>query len=200
MKQFSLTSKAFTLIELLIVIVIIGILAAAMIPRLTRLQDKARYAEVDKNFNNFKTIVYSAQSNSRLAVPQITQNWYSAGVCGYPFGGWWRLYLPGLSDDHPCRVNRINALRRIEVAAELQVWELAYMEKDPRGSPYLLDENEWEFPAKPCFGYYGQAANDTLISAWPDGYAPDYYIALLMYETGDNTTIEVPPLGCPGSY
>jgi len=39
MKNFT---KAFTLIELLIVIVIIGILAVALIPRLTGLQARAR--------------------------------------------------------------------------------------------------------------------------------------------------------------
>jgi general secretion pathway protein G len=34
--------KAFTLVEMLIVIVIIGILAAALIPRLTGIQSRAR--------------------------------------------------------------------------------------------------------------------------------------------------------------
>ena len=40
----SLKKKAFTLVEMLIVVVIIGILAAALIPRLTGAQSKARDA------------------------------------------------------------------------------------------------------------------------------------------------------------
>ena len=40
--QFSLLKKSFTLIEMLIVIVIIGILAAALVPRLQDVQGRAR--------------------------------------------------------------------------------------------------------------------------------------------------------------
>lgn len=43
MQRFSLKRKqSFTLIEMLIVIVIIGILAAALVPRLTDVQSRAR--------------------------------------------------------------------------------------------------------------------------------------------------------------
>lgn len=40
--QFFLHKKSFTLIEMLIVIVIIGILAAALVPRLQDIQARAR--------------------------------------------------------------------------------------------------------------------------------------------------------------
>ena len=61
--------KTFTLIEMLIVIVIIGILAAALVPRLTSLQSRAR------------------NSQRRVDVSQIPTalRIHAFDYCGYPF-------------------------------------------------------------------------------------------------------------------
>jgi|GEM_PF-2524641 len=74
-------SKAFTLIELLIVIVIIGILAVALIPRIIGAQEKARYVRVEKDFRDFKTAVFLAQSNTKKSLLQIT-NQSCTACCG----------------------------------------------------------------------------------------------------------------------
>ena len=64
-------TKAFTLIELLIVIVIIGILATALIPRIKGMQDKARYMRVEKDFQDLKTVIFMAQSNTQQTLGQM---------------------------------------------------------------------------------------------------------------------------------
>ena len=64
--------KAFTLIELLIVIVIIGILSVALIPRIQGMQNKARNLKVEKDLTNFKTAVFLAQINTKKPLKDIT--------------------------------------------------------------------------------------------------------------------------------
>ena len=179
--------KAFTLIELLIVIIIIWILATALIPRFTGMQDRARYARVQKDFRDFKTVIFMAQNNTNKTLREIVNdndvihpNCYSGGVVMND-----RRTLPA---NHTCRTDWSDALRKIEAAAGMATWSLSSLETDPWWSPYGLDPNEWD-PAYgwPCW------ARDVLYSWGPDGY-------IFSDHAWYTTRIIIPSMGCSDAY
>lgn len=181
----------FTLIELLIVIVIIGILAVVLIPRLTGMQDRARYAAVEKNFRDFKTAVFLAQSNTQKSLLGITSEPCSVCKCS-PY-----LQVQGLESNNICITSRESSLHAIEIAAWMNTWDLK-METDPRGAPYLLNQNEWEPIGT------GACVADTLSTAWPDGLRYGIFIddadKTNTQKNYDNKAIGIAPNGCPWAY
>ena len=66
MKKFLNNSKGFTLIELMIVVAIIGILAAIAIPNFMNYQCKAKQSEAKSNLGNLKTmeVAYNAEHDN----------------------------------------------------------------------------------------------------------------------------------------
>ena len=80
-------SRAFTLIELLIVVAIIGILAAIAVPNFINAQVRARVARVKADFNSIGTSLQSYFLD-RQAFPrdQIDKPFfkYQINPCGYP--------------------------------------------------------------------------------------------------------------------
>lgn len=174
--------KSFTLIELLIVIVIIGILATAMIPRIQWIQNKAKYARVEKDFQDFRTAVFMAQSYTWKPLKDITLSAYTAWNCTTQP---WYVPIPdirNLSENHICRTWFLNALRWIASSAGMDANALDHLQLDPWGSPYWLDENE---------GEAGGCNKDHIRTVWPDGS---------LWKSNDNRAMEIRPYGCPWGY
>ena len=78
-------NKGFTLIELVMVIVILGILAAIAIPRFVNLQDSARQAAADGSIGAMRTAVsayYAEQATAGAATfpNAITTDLFADGV------------------------------------------------------------------------------------------------------------------------
>ncbi|MBN1794793.1 MAG: prepilin-type N-terminal cleavage/methylation domain-containing protein [Candidatus Omnitrophica bacterium] len=78
-------NKGFTLIELVMVIVILGILAAIAIPKFVNLQDSARQAAADGSIGAIRTAVsayYAEQATSGAATfpSDITGALFADGV------------------------------------------------------------------------------------------------------------------------
>jgi type IV pilus assembly protein PilA len=76
LKKLQKNSKGFTLVELMIVVAIIGILAAIAIPNFRNYQMKAKTSEVKVNLGAIKTSLesYRAENNVYLACPASPAN------------------------------------------------------------------------------------------------------------------------------
>jgi type IV pilus assembly protein PilA len=86
MKKMLKNKKGFTLIELMIVVAIIGILAAIAIPNFMNYQCKARQSEAKSNLGAIRTAqeVYFAEKNNYAATTaQIA--WATKGVTDYTY-------------------------------------------------------------------------------------------------------------------
>lgn len=64
--------KAFTLIEMLIVIVIIWVLAAALIPRLTSVRDRANDVARKADLNQISTAIIARQMDHNWTLPGVS--------------------------------------------------------------------------------------------------------------------------------
>lgn len=74
-----------------------------------------------------------------------------------------KKYVPlnALAENHICKTWRYSAIDYLFSLAGQATGNSLIFHKDPRGSPYLLDENEYEYNSTDC-------RPDILGSAWPN--------------------------------
>ncbi|MNQ19996.1 Fimbrial protein precursor [compost metagenome] len=142
--------KGFTIVELLIVIVIIGILAAITIVAYNGIQDRARQSKIDSDLSNIATAIKSAQALTGKTMNGITGNGNIGGTCTSKAAGTDLASLSKTTDT--CWTAYLDALDKISVAGDTNIRNLV----DPWNRPYYLDGNEGEM------GYGGGCVKDQI--------------------------------------
>ena len=184
----------FTLIEMLIVVVIIGILISALIPKVAWLKNRANASKAQTDLKNISVWVFQAELNTSRYLKNITNSICSEYTCRSV-----STPLSTLASGHACRNAWENAITLI--AQAWWEWSPTAFFKDPWWAPYLLDENEAELSWSDC-------RFDSLQSAWPDGrwvhdnniYPNQNDAASNHTRNKDNILGHLRPVKCLGSY
>ena len=117
------TIKAFTLVEMLIVIVIIGILIASLMPRMQTAQGRARDVARKNDLSQIQTAIITSQSD-RGERPQAT-----AAKAGTPVSTAKQELLNAWMSEVPSDPNDSNVnywLGTIKAAADANNWQYLY--------------------------------------------------------------------------
>lgn len=145
------TRRGFTIVELLIVIVIIGTLAALVVVGYNGIQDRARQTQIASDQALLIKAIRAARvANGDVALRYVTLSTATASPCVAKASGTDLATLNKTTD--ACWINYTTALQRISTAANIDLTKLV----DPWGRPYYLDENEGEYacPTADTIGIY----------------------------------------------
>jgi len=167
-------NKGFTLIELLVVISIIGVLAAVTLASLSDARISAQYVVAEANMRQIEKSL--AASDNLNGLIQITGRGCSGCQCRPASGA--PADLRNIPSSSLCFTHWQTSLNLINDSTTY-FSDVSGFYRDPWGSPYLLDENENEFPADPC-------RRDRLRTVGADGRlsTADDFIILLEFRTG----------------
>ena len=100
--RFTFHSSAFTLVEMLLVITIIGILAALVIPKMVGRSEQARVTAVHADLSSIKTALdafevdngyYPKSMQDLLQQPNNAKNWHGPYLDKVPQDPWGNNYL-----------------------------------------------------------------------------------------------------------
>jgi len=144
------TSKAFTLVELLVVISIISLLSSIVLAALTEVRSQARYSRAE---SEIKLISHAMQYARQETGGTIRESPLSLD---YVMGSCQGRDLRNIPDTDPCYTSWVSALEKVKTYSSGVYDTIIQLDRDPWGSPYLFDGNE-------CYRL------DLLESAGPNG-------------------------------
>ena len=164
-------NKWFTLGELMIVIAIIGVLAAALFPALGGYIDRAKQTSAKAEMKEIRQLVLDAQIMQWTSLRWITNNQCSSCACR--IGYWFTGSLLDVSDSHQCYMSWKNAIDSMALSVWAPISSITRLYRDPWNAPYLLDENEDEVPltCDTLMSSFGQS----WFSSWWTYFLPLYY-------------------------
>ncbi len=75
MRARKMVAKGFTLVEILIVVVILGILAAIVIPQFTNASESAKYSNLTSQLQTVRSQIALYQNQHNDAFPDLSSGW-----------------------------------------------------------------------------------------------------------------------------
>lgn len=139
-------AKGFTIAELMIVIAVIGILAAISLVAYNGVQDRARQSKINNDLSELQRAINSARALKRTTLAGITGATSSTNSSTNCISASATSELAALSQSSACWTTYNAALAAISDASGVNVKGMV----DPWGNPYSIQEKEGVVAATPC--------------------------------------------------